>query len=77
MPEVEQQNGGFSPRVNTYLLGHEEEEKLLLNAWKNNKLHNSWLICGIEGIGKATLAYRFARVSAVGRRKQKRGLYFF
>lgn len=61
MPEVEQQNGGFSPRVNTYLLGHEEEEKLLLNAWKNNKLHNSWLICGIEGIGKATLAYRFAR----------------
>ncbi|MBQ8436515.1 MAG: hypothetical protein IJX20_02570 [Alphaproteobacteria bacterium] len=49
------------PKDNFYLLGHEEAEQFLLNAWKNNSLHNSWLFSGIEGIGKATLAYRFAR----------------
>ncbi len=51
----------FTPKTNNFLLGHEKEEKMLLEAWKNNSLHNSWLFCGIEGIGKATLAYRFAR----------------
>lgn len=51
----------ISPRNNCYLLGHEAEEKFLLESWRNNTLHNSWLISGIEGIGKATLAYRFAR----------------
>ena len=60
MSEVEQQIN-IEPRNNTYLLGHEEEEQIFLNAWKNNSLHNSWLLCGIEGIGKATLAYKFAR----------------
>ncbi len=51
----------ISPKDNFYLLGHDEAEQFLLNAWKNNSLHNSWLFSGIEGIGKATLAYRFAR----------------
>lgn len=49
------------PRNNSYLLGFETEEQFLLNSWKNNTLHNSWLISGIEGIGKATLAYKLAR----------------
>ena len=51
----------YTPRNNPVLMGHEAAEKILLDAWKNNSLHNSWLISGIEGIGKATLAYRFAR----------------
>lgn len=51
----------ISPKDNHYLLGHEDAEKFLFDAWKNNSLHNSWLISGIEGIGKATLAYKFAR----------------
>ncbi len=50
-----------TPQTNPQLLGQEEAEEVLLNAWKNNSLHNSWLISGPEGIGKATLAYRFAR----------------
>ena len=49
------------PRKNSYLLGFEKEEQFLLEAWKNNTLHNSLLFSGIEGIGKATLAYKFAR----------------
>lgn len=60
MSEVEQQVN-IDPKINTCLLGHEEDEQVFLSAWKNNSLHNSWLICGIEGIGKATLAYKFAR----------------
>lgn len=61
------------PRNNAYLLGFEEEEKFLLEAWKNNTLHNSWLFSGIEGIGKATLAYKFARfiLSADHNQKEK------
>ncbi len=61
MAEDQRQSGVIEPRTNTYLLGHAEEEQILLNAWKNRTLHNSWLLCGIEGIGKATLAFRFAR----------------
>ena len=59
MPEVGETY--ITPRTNPFLLGHEEAEKFLLDAWKNNSLHNSWLFSGIEGIGKATLAYKFAR----------------
>ncbi len=51
----------LSPRNNPYLLGHENDEQMFLSAWKNHALHNSWLISGIEGIGKATLAYKLAR----------------
>lgn len=51
----------FDPQLNTYLLGHTEAEQLFLRCWQNNSLHNSWLISGIKGIGKATLAYRLAR----------------
>lgn len=51
----------ISPKNNTFLLGQTKAEQVLLEAWKNNSMHNSWLLCGIEGIGKATLAYRFAK----------------
>lgn len=60
-------------RCNPFLLGHETEEQFLLNAWKNNTLHNSWLVSGVEGIGKATFVYRFARflLGADSKNKQK------
>ena len=51
----------ISPKNNNFLLGQEKAEHILLDALKNNSMHNSWLLCGIEGIGKATLAYRFAK----------------
>ena len=71
MSEIEE--AYITPRTNAYLLGHEEAEKFLLEAWKNNSLHNSWLFSGIEGIGKATLAYKFARflLSANSAQKDK------
>lgn len=55
------ETASFEPQFNTYLLGHTEAEQLFLRCWQNNSLHNSWLISGIKGIGKATFAFRLAR----------------
>lgn len=49
------------PRENPELLGHAAAEQTLLEAARNGRLHHAWLITGPIGIGKATLAYRFAR----------------
>ena len=65
MPDGEQ----ITPKNNFFLLGLEEAEKALLGAYNSNKLHNSWLISGVKGIGKATLAYRFARFLLDERRR--------
>ena len=49
------------PRVNWELAGHAEAERALLDAFASGKLHHAWLLTGPRGIGKATLAFRFAR----------------
>ena len=49
------------PRKNPDLRGHEEAEKILLDGFHSRRLAHAWLISGPQGIGKATLAYRFAR----------------
>src|SRR6185437_6887523 len=50
-----------APRENALLLGHEAAEASLLQAFNAGRLPHAWLITGPRGIGKATLAYRFAR----------------
>lgn len=50
-----------SPRETTVLFGHAEAERALLDAYKGGRIAHAWLIGGPPGIGKATLAYRFAR----------------
>ena len=49
------------PRANPLLLGHESAETTLLEALRSGRMHHAWLITGPEGVGKATLAFRFAR----------------
>jgi DNA polymerase-3 subunit delta' len=49
------------PRANPLLLGHAEAEATILDAIRAGRMHHAWLITGAEGVGKATLAYRFAR----------------
>ena len=51
----------LSPASNPNLLGHENAERALLQAFGEQNLHHAWLISGPRGIGKATLAYRFAK----------------
>ncbi|MDD3445752.1 MAG: DNA polymerase III subunit delta' [Zavarzinia sp.] len=55
------ETAAFSPRTTADLIGHAEAETALLDALAEGKLHHAWLITGPRGIGKATLAYRFAR----------------
>jgi len=49
------------PRANPLLRGHGEAEALLAEAMRSGRMHHAWLITGPMGIGKATLAFRFAR----------------
>ena len=49
------------PRANPILLGHDHAEATLLEALRTGRMHHAWLITGPEGVGKATLAFRFAR----------------
>ncbi|WP_366552533.1 DNA polymerase III subunit delta' [Aquibaculum sediminis] len=49
------------PRQTAELLGQQEAEQRLLRAYQSGRLPHAWLLTGPRGIGKATLAYRFAR----------------
>ena len=49
------------PRETAALFGHAEAEQALLASYQSGRVPHAWLIGGPPGIGKATLAYRFAR----------------
>jgi DNA polymerase-3 subunit delta' len=49
------------PRQTTSLIGHQEAERTLLDAFRSGHMHHAWLLVGQRGIGKATLAFRMAR----------------
>ncbi len=59
--EIDRLEDAPHPRETMRLSGHREAEQILLNAYRSNRMHHAWIIGGEEGIGKATLAYRFAR----------------
>lgn len=49
------------PRATFDLYGHQQAEQGLLQAYRDGRLPQSIILGGIEGIGKATLAWRLAR----------------
>lgn len=49
------------PRQTAVLFGHAGAEQALLTSYQSGHVPHAWLIGGPPGIGKATLAYRFAR----------------
>jgi DNA polymerase III subunit delta' len=49
------------PRGTTVLFGHSAAEGTLLAAYRSGRMPHGILIAGSKGIGKSTLAYRFAR----------------
>ena len=60
-PEADCLEGFPHPRETRTLFGHADAERALARSFASGRLHHGWMIAGREGIGKATLAYRFAR----------------
>ena len=56
----------ITPKTNNRLVGHEEAEATLMQDFQGGKMAHGWIISGPRGIGKATLAYRFARTLLSG-----------
>jgi DNA polymerase-3 subunit delta' len=61
LPEADRLEGFPHPRMTARLFGQEIAERTLADAFASERMHHGWLLSGPEGIGKATLAYRFAR----------------
>jgi DNA polymerase III subunit delta' len=57
----DQEAGSPHPRAVQELFGHEEAEAAMAESLNARRTHHAWLITGPKGVGKATLAYRFAR----------------
>lgn len=53
-------DGAIIPSQNNKLFGHEVEEAFLAQSYRTGKSHHAILIEGPQGIGKATLSFRFA-----------------
>ena len=49
------------PRENLNFKSNINYEKTFIDSYHSNSFHHAWLISGPKGIGKSTLAYRFAR----------------
>jgi DNA polymerase-3 subunit delta' len=54
------------PREQHAWFGHGKAEAQLLQAASSGRLPHAWLIHGPRGVGKATLAYRFAKFLLAG-----------
>jgi len=61
MSDIELEAGPPVANANSNLLGQADAETSFLSAFNSGKLPHAWLICGPNGIGKATLAHRIAR----------------
>jgi len=59
--EPDRLEGFGAPREVGGPIGHDAELTELEDAFRSGRLHHAWLIVGPEGVGKATLAYHFAR----------------
>jgi DNA polymerase-3 subunit delta' len=57
----------MTPRENPHFYGHTEAVATLTGALAGARLHHAWIFAGPEGVGKATLAYRFARALLAGK----------
>jgi DNA polymerase III subunit delta' len=63
LPEADRLDGAPHPRMTSALYGHTSAERTLAGELASGRIHHGWLLTGPAGIGKATLAYRFARAA--------------
>ena len=50
------------PRNNKKIYGHNSAKNSFLKSLQSEKLHHAWLIHGLNGVGKATLAWKIAKL---------------
>lgn len=60
MAEPDDEIEPLHPRLTRRLHGHDAAETALLDAYLSGRMHHAWILGGPSGVGKATLAYRFA-----------------
>ncbi|WP_068312587.1 DNA polymerase III subunit delta' [Polycladidibacter hongkongensis] len=60
-PEVDSLENAPLPREQQALFAHHGAEQEMQEAFAGARMHHAWLLGGPKGIGKATLAFRFAR----------------
>ena len=68
--EPDRLDGFSTPREVDRVFGHDDAVGEFESALQSGRMHHAWLLVGPEGIGKATLAYRFARASVWPRARQ-------
>ncbi|WP_169569132.1 DNA polymerase III subunit delta' [Sneathiella limimaris] len=59
--DIDRLPGLDHPRDCQSLIGHERAEQEFLDSFNGGRFHHAWLISGIRGVGKASLAYRIAK----------------
>jgi DNA polymerase III subunit delta' len=51
----------WHPRLAREVVGHTTQIAAFTEAFAHGRLHHAWLLCGAQGIGKATFAYAMAQ----------------
>ena len=62
LPEADRIGDFPHPRETRHLVGHDAALACFAEAIASGRMHHAWLLTGPRGIGKATLAYRVARI---------------
>lgn len=61
------------PRTTLELIGHDHAQSQVLQVLSSGRMPHAWVLTGMEGVGKATLAYRLARFLLAGQNLAGKG----
>lgn len=75
VPEADRLGDFPHPRHTEAFFGHPQAEAQFAAGLASGHLHHAWLLVGPTGIGKATLAYRFARAALSDAGSGVKGLF--
>jgi DNA polymerase-3 subunit delta' len=73
LPQADRLDDFPHPRETRSLIGQETALAMLTGALSSGRMHHAWLLSGPAGVGKATLAYQFARMALA--RPEERDLF--